>query len=171
MQKQHKSSRQILKIHISSKLAILVVIDKTGHYPAPFRNGGSSCIPHRKSCHTPASSSRIVTIFVQGLAPHHDDVEIFVCQTEGTKRWRLYKPRNGFSLPNQPSGDLKEEELSEPIMDITLKVCTPVLMPLLCFIRCRCPVHALPCKLCTSPYVLRRQKESSKHKLRKKSHM
>lgn len=59
---------------------------------------------------------------LQGLAPHHDDVEIFVCQTEGSKRWRLYKPQKGFHLPNQPSGDLKEEDLSEPILDVTLKV-------------------------------------------------
>jgi lysine-specific demethylase/histidyl-hydroxylase NO66 len=26
----------------------------------------------------------------QGLAPHYDDVEVFIFQTEGTKRWRLW---------------------------------------------------------------------------------
>lgn len=65
-----------------------------------------------------------ISFWVQGLAPHHDDVEIFVCQTEGSKRWRLYKPHKGFPLPNQPSGDLREEELSELVMDVTLKVLT-----------------------------------------------
>ena len=59
---------------------------------------------------------------MQGLAPHHDDVEIFVCQTEGSKRWRLYKPHKGFVLPSQPSGDLKEEDLGAPVMEVTLKV-------------------------------------------------
>ena len=48
---------------------------------------------------------------LQGLAPHHDDVDIFVCQTEGSKRWRLYNPRKGFALPAQPSGDLPEDTL------------------------------------------------------------
>ena len=30
-----------------------------------------------------------------GLAPHHDPVELFVCQTAGSKTWRLYHPVNG----------------------------------------------------------------------------
>lgn len=29
----------------------------------------------------------------QGLAPHHDDIEAFVVQLEGTKQWLLYKPK------------------------------------------------------------------------------
>lgn len=29
----------------------------------------------------------------QGFAPHYDDIEAFVLQLEGRKRWRLYKPR------------------------------------------------------------------------------
>lgn len=29
----------------------------------------------------------------QGFAPHYDDIEAFVLQLEGKKRWRLYKPR------------------------------------------------------------------------------
>lgn len=28
----------------------------------------------------------------QGFAPHYDDIEAFVMQVEGKKRWRLYKP-------------------------------------------------------------------------------
>lgn len=61
-------------------------------------------------------------VISQGLAPHHDDVDIFVCQTEGSKKWRLYNPRNNFALPAQSSGDLPEATLGDPIMDVTLKV-------------------------------------------------
>jgi len=34
----------------------------------------------------------------QGLAPHHDDIEAFVLQLEGSKKWRLYKPLEVSSL-------------------------------------------------------------------------
>ena len=42
----------------------------------------------------------------QGFAPHYDDVEVFILQLEGKKRWRLYEPRTvqeklpRFSSPN-----------------------------------------------------------------------
>ena len=61
----------------------------------------------------------------QGLAPHYDDVEIWVCQTEGSKRWRLYAPLMGLQLPSTPSPDLTPEQLAElgaPVMDVTLQV-------------------------------------------------
>ena len=29
----------------------------------------------------------------QGFAPHYDDIEAFILQLEGKKRWRVYKPR------------------------------------------------------------------------------
>ncbi|CAE8599327.1 unnamed protein product, partial [Polarella glacialis] len=44
----------------------------------------------------------------QGLAPHFDDVEIFVVQTEGQKRWKLYAPPAGWELANFHSRDLSE---------------------------------------------------------------
>ncbi|EFJ41937.1 hypothetical protein VOLCADRAFT_107490 [Volvox carteri f. nagariensis] len=56
----------------------------------------------------------------QGLAPHHDDVELFVCQTKGSKKWRLYKPVNDFELPSKVSGDLPQDELGEPILEVTM---------------------------------------------------
>lgn len=58
-----------------------------------------------------------------GLAPHHDAVELFVCQTAGSKRWRLYKPVNDHALPALPSGDLEPASLGEPIAEYTLQVC------------------------------------------------
>jgi lysine-specific demethylase/histidyl-hydroxylase NO66 len=57
----------------------------------------------------------------QGLAPHHDDVEVFVLQTEGEKRWRLYKPVNGFVLPEGHSRDLAESEIGAPTHDFVLR--------------------------------------------------
>lgn len=45
---------------------------------------------------------------LQGLAPHHDDVELWVVQTHGSKQWKLYQPINAYQLPNQPSGDLDQ---------------------------------------------------------------
>ena len=56
-----------------------------------------------------------------GLAPHHDDVELFICQTSGAKRWRLYAPLGGFDLPGESSADLDAAQLGESIAEITLE--------------------------------------------------
>ncbi len=49
--------------------------------------------------------------------PHHDDIEAFVIQLEGTKQWLIYKPThelaNEYTLANK-------EAVQEPLMDITL---------------------------------------------------
>ena len=29
----------------------------------------------------------------QGFSPHYDDIEAFVMQLEGKKKWKLYQPR------------------------------------------------------------------------------
>ncbi|XP_071494710.1 ribosomal oxygenase 2-like [Diadema antillarum] len=55
----------------------------------------------------------------QGLAPHYDDVEVFVLQLEGEKRWRLYKPP--VILPRDYSKDLDQAEIGDPILDTVLK--------------------------------------------------
>ncbi|PRW61282.1 bifunctional lysine-specific demethylase and histidyl-hydroxylase MINA [Chlorella sorokiniana] len=84
----------------------------------------------------------------QGLAPHWDDVEIFVVQTQGSKRWRLYAPDAppadaadagagavracllaSSHLANQVSGDLLESEIGEPSMEFTLEVGDALYMP------------------------------------------
>lgn len=40
----------------------------------------------------------------QGFAPHYDDIEAFVVQLEGKKRWRVYSPRwNSWNTPSQES--------------------------------------------------------------------
>lgn len=65
----------------------------------------------------------------QGLAPHHDDVELWVVQTSGTKKWRLYEPLNGYSLPNAGSGDLEQSSLGPPVMEVELAVGDCLYMP------------------------------------------
>jgi len=57
----------------------------------------------------------------QGFAPHWDDVEVFMCQLEGSKRWRLYGPREeGERLPRTSSGNFAEEEVGSPILETVL---------------------------------------------------
>ncbi|KAG5325003.1 RIOX1 oxygenase, partial [Pseudoatta argentina] len=59
---------------------------------------------------TPANS--------QGFAPHYDDVEIFILQIEGKKRWKLYKSlKSSEFFPRYPSRDFDESELGKPILD------------------------------------------------------
>ena len=62
-------------------------------------------------------------------ATDHDDVELFVCQTQGSKRWRLYEPLDGFRLPSRPSGDLPEDVIGEPLMDVVLEEGDVLYMP------------------------------------------
>ena len=58
----------------------------------------------------------------QGFAPHYDDIEAFVLQLEGKKRWRVYNPVNmAETLPRESSKDLEVDQLSEPVLDITLE--------------------------------------------------
>jgi lysine-specific demethylase/histidyl-hydroxylase NO66 len=60
----------------------------------------------------------------QGLAPHHDDVEVFILQTEGSKQWKLYSPVGGHELPETHSYDLPPDGLQplpEPLHEVTLE--------------------------------------------------
>lgn len=65
----------------------------------------------------------------QGLAPHHDDVELWVVQTSGTKTWKLYEPIDNYHLPNAGSGDLDASCLGTPTMEVTLEVGDCLYMP------------------------------------------
>jgi len=53
------------------------------------------------------------------LAPHCDDVEIFVMQLEGKKEWKLYKPM--VELSRDYTQDLLQEQIGEPILEVTLE--------------------------------------------------
>ncbi len=48
----------------------------------------------------------------QGLAPHHDDVDVFVCQLEGRKTWNLYKPHD--HLAQTCSNDYPRDVIGAP---------------------------------------------------------
>lgn len=59
----------------------------------------------------------------QGFAPHYDDIEAFVLQIEGKKKWKVYNPRNRYEmLPRHSSKNFKPEEVTEPpVLEVTLK--------------------------------------------------
>jgi protein-L-histidine (3S)-3-hydroxylase / [histone H3]-trimethyl-L-lysine4/36 demethylase len=56
----------------------------------------------------------------QGFAPHYDDVDVFVLQLEGSKRWRLYTPPDDQLLPRFSSPNFAQEEIGAPFADLTL---------------------------------------------------
>eukprot|EP01006_Ploeotia_vitrea_P047000 TRINITY_DN67078_c4_g1_i3.p1 TRINITY_DN67078_c4_g1~~TRINITY_DN67078_c4_g1_i3.p1 ORF type:complete len:674 (-),score=332.69 TRINITY_DN67078_c4_g1_i3:17-2014(-) len=58
----------------------------------------------------------------QGFAPHYDEIEAFVLQVEGAKRWRLYHPRSeAEQLDRWSSGNFSQEEIGEPFLDVVLR--------------------------------------------------
>ncbi|KAH8415793.1 hypothetical protein KR222_001116, partial [Zaprionus bogoriensis] len=58
----------------------------------------------------------------QGFAPHYDDIEAFVLQVEGRKRWRLYTPPTPSDvLGRYSSGNYRQDQLGEPIFDAVLE--------------------------------------------------
>lgn len=58
----------------------------------------------------------------QGFAPHWDDIEAFLLQLEGRKHWKVYKPRSEEEeLPEYSSENLSQDEIGEPVLDITLE--------------------------------------------------
>ncbi|KAK7083514.1 hypothetical protein SK128_014647, partial [Halocaridina rubra] len=58
----------------------------------------------------------------QGFAPHWDDIEAFILQLEGKKRWRVYEPRNDEEvLPESSSPNLDQESIGDPILDTILE--------------------------------------------------
>lgn len=80
----------------------------------------------------------------QGFAPHYDDIEAFILQIEGRKRWKVYKPRYIFlffmfpryficdnydfcdfrikyeELPRYSSENLNNDNIGEPVLEIIL---------------------------------------------------
>eukprot|EP01116_Phalansterium_solitarium_P022513 TRINITY_DN7461_c0_g1_i1.p1 TRINITY_DN7461_c0_g1~~TRINITY_DN7461_c0_g1_i1.p1 ORF type:complete len:741 (-),score=307.31 TRINITY_DN7461_c0_g1_i1:157-2379(-) len=58
----------------------------------------------------------------QGFAPHYDDVEVFVLQTEGAKRWRLYLPADDAAkLPRYSSKNFDQAEIGSPVVDFVME--------------------------------------------------
>lgn len=58
----------------------------------------------------------------QGFAPHYDDIEAFILQTEGKKHWRIYKPLGTNTvLPRVSSKNYDQDEIGKPILEVTLE--------------------------------------------------
>lgn len=58
---------------------------------------------------------------MQGFAPHFDDVDVYILQVEGAKRWRVYAPLQGHALPRYSSRDFNDAEIGEPLLDTILR--------------------------------------------------
>ena len=59
----------------------------------------------------------------QGFAPHYDDIDAYIVQLEGYKRWKVYKPmQTNERLPRTSSRDYTTQDLVhiEPVLDIVL---------------------------------------------------
>jgi hypothetical protein len=57
----------------------------------------------------------------QGFPPHYDDVEVFVLQLEGSKRWRLYERPDTLEHPAADrTTEFGRDELGEPTATLTL---------------------------------------------------
>ena len=66
----------------------------------------------------------------QGFAPHWDDIDAFVLQLEGSKRWCLYAPQDPADLlPLHSSPDFSEDELGELLLDVVLHPGDMLYMP------------------------------------------
>ncbi|XP_012218584.1 ribosomal oxygenase 1 [Linepithema humile] len=66
----------------------------------------------------------------QGFAPHYDDIEAFILQIEGKKRWRLYMPPNENEyLPRYSSKNFNQLEIGEPILDTIVEAGDLVYLP------------------------------------------
>jgi len=71
------------------------------------------------------SNAYLTPLHSQGFAPHYDDVDVFILQLEGYKRWRVYAPFNKReTLPRESSRDYTENEVEENMggeeMDVVL---------------------------------------------------
>ena len=65
------------------------------------------------------SSAYLTPPLTQGLAPHWDDVDVFVLQTEGMKLWHLWAPTERLSEVHSP--DLSRAALGPPALEVTLQ--------------------------------------------------
>ncbi|KAL9189859.1 hypothetical protein ACHAXT_009534 [Thalassiosira profunda] len=70
------------------------------------------------------SNAYLTPLHSQGFAPHYDDVDVFILQLEGFKRWRVHAPFNKReTLPRESSRDYSQKEVEEggeEILDVVL---------------------------------------------------
>jgi bifunctional lysine-specific demethylase and histidyl-hydroxylase NO66 len=66
----------------------------------------------------------------QGFAPHYDDVDVYLLQLEGSKRWRLHEaPLPSDKLSRHSSEDYKPEDIGPAIVTTTLRAGDVLYMP------------------------------------------
>lgn len=66
----------------------------------------------------------------QGFAPHWDDIDAFILQVEGSKRWCLYAPQDDADLlPLDSSRDFSKDELGQLLLDVVLRPGDLLYMP------------------------------------------
>ena len=66
----------------------------------------------------------------QGFRPHYDDIDAFILQAEGEKRWQLWAPRSEADVnPLQSSPDFARGDLGAPDFDVTLRPGDLLYMP------------------------------------------
>ena len=62
----------------------------------------------------------------QGFAPHFDDIEAFIVQLEGAKRWRVYAPRDtDETLPRFSSNNFTQVRVSGALCCCSAWLATP----------------------------------------------
>ena len=67
------------------------------------------------------ANSYLTPAGTQGFSPHYDDVDVFIVQTEGAKRWRLYAPTSADDvLPLESSRNFAQAELGCCVLDVWL---------------------------------------------------
>ncbi|KAA0165373.1 hypothetical protein FNF31_02035 [Cafeteria roenbergensis] len=68
------------------------------------------------------SNSYLTPAGTQGFAPHYDDIEAFLVQTEGAKRWRVYRPLSASTvLPRFSSRNFGQEDIGSPVLEAELR--------------------------------------------------
>jgi len=72
------------------------------------------------------SNAYLTPLDSQGFASHYDDVDVFLLQLEGYKRWRVYAPfRKREVLPRESSRDYANKEVDENGEQLMDKVLRP----------------------------------------------
>jgi bifunctional lysine-specific demethylase and histidyl-hydroxylase NO66 len=81
----------------------------------------------------------------QGFAPHFDDIDAFICQVSGRKRWRVYAPRGDGSdmQPRKSSVDFTEEEMASVnlVYDTVLEAGDMLYLPRGAIHQANCPLQ------------------------------
>ncbi|WPT13768.1 Ribosomal oxygenase 1 [Picochlorum sp. SENEW3] len=75
----------------------------------------------------------------QGFAPHFDDIDAYILQIQGTKRWRLFNSVDTQTvLPRYSSRDFHKSELGAPVFDQVIEPGDLLYLPRGCIHEAEC---------------------------------